>query len=191
MSSKQGIARPGAQLLGQVAGHQGSTGAALGADHGDQLALGAIAQANLGHQAVQCGGQFVFSDRLGQHVAGTGLHGQAHGLLVAQQAAHQHRRTLVGRTLQQRRQLFAPQMTDPQQQQVRHAFQAVEGIDMPVAHQPRTDFQAGHALADALQVAQGRGVTAADQQSQPGFAGDGRDWGFSGIQHGVISPESE
>ncbi|MCY1185174.1 hypothetical protein D9M73_259320 [compost metagenome] len=70
----------------------------------------------------------------------------------------------MGRALQQCRQLLAPQVADAQQQQIGHPIQAVERVDMPIAHQASAHLQAGHALADALQVAQRRGITAADQQ---------------------------
>ncbi len=109
---QQGIACPGAELLGQVAGHQGSAGAALGADHGDQLALVATAQAHIRDQAIQRRHQFGIGNGFGQHVPGAGLHCQAHALLLTQRATHQHRRTFMGRTLQQRRQFFTPQVAD-------------------------------------------------------------------------------
>ncbi|WP_460148459.1 hypothetical protein [Pseudomonas sp. S2_A02] len=82
-------------------------------------------------------------------------------------------------------------MADAQQQQIGHPVQTVKRVDMPIAHKASAHLQAGHTLADALQVAQSGRITAADQQPEPGFAGRGGEWSFLGIQHGVISPESE
>jgi hypothetical protein len=70
----------------------------------------------------------------------------------------------MGRAQQQCRELLAPQMTDTQQQQIGHPVKTVERVDVPIAHQASAHLQAGHALANALQIAQRRGVTTADQQ---------------------------
>ncbi|MOA23090.1 hypothetical protein D3C78_1436920 [compost metagenome] len=64
-----------AQLLGQVAGHQGRPGASLGVHHRHQLAVAAAAGTLFLDHAQQRRTQLLRVQRLGEKVPCAGLHG--------------------------------------------------------------------------------------------------------------------
>ncbi|MOA30110.1 hypothetical protein D3C78_1511660 [compost metagenome] len=155
-----------AQLLGQVAGHQGRPGAALGIHHRQQLAVATAAGTFFLDHAQQRSGQLLRVQRFGEKIPRPGLHGQAQTLGLIQSSTHQQGRTLGGRTLHQGSQFLAPHGADPQQQQVGHLLEAVQRIAVAIADQPCGDLQARHMLADVLQILERLGIAAADQQFQ-------------------------
>ncbi|MCY1547084.1 hypothetical protein D9M68_831170 [compost metagenome] len=149
--------------MGQVAGQQGRARAALGIHHRDQLAARGLPRPGLVDHPAQGGQQFIRGHRLGQKIPSAGLHRQADALALLQRPADQQRRPFMGRAQQQGRQLLAPQVADPQQQQVGHMLQAVQRVGMAVTHQACAHLQIGQTLTDCLQVVEGRGIAAADQ----------------------------
>ncbi|MNZ52340.1 hypothetical protein D3C78_701850 [compost metagenome] len=156
-----------AQLLGQVAGHQGRTGAPLGVHHRQQFAAPTAAGTFFLHHAQQRSGHFLRVERLGEKIPRPRLHGQAQALGLVQRTTNQQGRAFGGRALHQGSQLLAPHGADPQQQQVGHLLKTVQRIAVAIADQPCSHLQAWNVLADALQVLERLGIAAADQQFQP------------------------
>ncbi|MNZ51891.1 hypothetical protein D3C78_697220 [compost metagenome] len=155
-----------AQLLGQVAGHQGRPGASLGIHHRQQLAVATAAGTLFLHHAQQRSGQLLRVERFGEKIPRPGLHGQAQALGLVQRTTHQQGRALSRRALHQSRQLLAPHGADPQQQQIGHLLKAVQRIAVAIADQSGSDLQAMHMLADVLQILERLGIATADQQFQ-------------------------
>ncbi len=108
-----------AELVRQIAGQQGCSGAALGVDHGYQLSTACRTRAGLLHHTAQCGTQVLLGHRLRKEVTGAGLHCQAYALALLKRPAQQQRWPFMDGTLLQCGQFFAPQVADPQQQQIR------------------------------------------------------------------------
>ncbi|MNC33190.1 hypothetical protein D3C75_815730 [compost metagenome] len=171
----------------QVAGQHSAAGATLGIHHRDQFACRRAVGLGFHDHTVQGSDKLRGNDRLRQKIARTGLHCQAHAFPIVQQATHQKRRALMGRALQQGRQFLTPQLANAQQQEIGHPVQPVQRVAMPIAHLANIHLQAGDALTDFLQLTQGQGVRAADQQTHPGFDGGSGYGRFPKIQHGVIS----